>query len=133
MQIRGAHAEQFRDAHAGGVQQLDERAIAEAAGRCHVRLGDERVDFLDREKLRQRRPRARPLQVVGRALLQPAVEHQKAEEATNRGDRPRHRPGRQPARHLLPDERLEGGPVERFRRDSDVSAANAASALRSRW
>ena len=56
----------------GRVQQLDHRAIAQAERRRDVGLRDQRVDLLEREELRQRRPGARRPQIVGRAAARAA-------------------------------------------------------------
>ena len=59
MQIRDPDADELGDAHAGGVEQLEHRAVAQAERRRDVGLRDERVHLLEREERRQRRPRAR--------------------------------------------------------------------------
>ena len=114
MQIGGADADQLRDAHARRVQQFDHGAVAQPARRRDIRCGDERVDLLDGEEPGQRRPGGRPAEIVGRALIQAAIEHEKAVVAPDRGDRSRDGPRREPARHALADERFEGLTVERL-------------------
>ena len=70
MEIDRPDADELGDAHAGRVEQLDHRAVAQAERRRDVRLREQGVDLFEREKVRQRRPRARRLQVVGRAVLE---------------------------------------------------------------
>ena len=84
--------------------------------RRHVGLRDQRVHFLDRQKRRQRGPGARRPQIVGRAVVETAVEHEKAVEAAHRGDRAGDRARRQAAAALFTNERLERLPIQRFDR-----------------
>src|SRR5207248_10180211 len=75
--------------------QLDHRAIAEAERRGDVGLGDQRIDFVDRQESRQRGPGARRAQIVGRVPRQAPIEDEKLVEAADGGDQPRHRPRRE--------------------------------------
>ena len=101
-------------------------------GVVDVRLCDQRVDIVERQALRQRRPGARRTQVVGRILRQAFVDYQETEEAADGGDRARHRPRRQPRGHLLANERLEVPPVECLHRDADAGGELRQARRRSR-
>ncbi len=100
-------ADELRDPHAGGVQQFDQRTIAEASRRAGVGLGQQEVHLGDRQVARQRLPRPRCLQLVRRARRQAAIENEVSIEATIAGDRTRDRPRRAAARHHRPHGRLE--------------------------
>src|SRR5262249_26057552 len=101
------------DAHAGGVEELDHRAVAQPEGRGDVGLGDEPVHFVERETFRQRRPRARRAQIVGRTPPQASREPGETIDPADRGDRPRHGSRREALAHLLADEGFERLPIER--------------------
>ena len=103
----GRSDEQLRDAQAGGVQQLDERAIAQAARRRHVGLCDESIDVLDREVAWQHLPGARRPQIVGGTGRQAAVDDEKAVEAAVAGDGAGHRTRRAALRHQVAHEAFE--------------------------
>ena len=52
VEVRHANRDQPRDPHAGGVEQLDHRAIAKPQRRRQRRGRDQRIDFVEREELR---------------------------------------------------------------------------------
>src|SRR5437773_1277687 len=97
---------------AGG--RLPRRACAEPAGGGDVGLRDQAVHLFERQELGQGGPRARRLEIVGRAALEAPVEHEKTVEAANGGNRSGDRARRQAAGHLSANERLERMTVERF-------------------
>src|SRR5207302_1804651 len=66
VQIGEADANELADTKPRGIEQFDHRAIAQTERRRDVGLGDERLDVGRRQQLRQRRPRARRAQAVGR-------------------------------------------------------------------
>ncbi len=78
---------QFRDAHPGCVQQLDDRAVTKASRRRHVGLCDEAIDVLDGQVSRQDLPRTRWTKILRRVHAQAAVDH--AETDRSPGNRPR--------------------------------------------
>ena len=98
---------------------FDHRAVAQAERRRDVRLGDQRVDLLERQELRQRRPGARRPQIVGRASVEPPIEDQEPVEAAD-VRRPCARPIAATAR--APS---AGGRTPRARRRSSASMAAA--------
>ncbi len=112
MKIGGAHADQFRDAHAGRVEKLDHRAIPLSERRRRIGRRDQLVDFFQGQKLRERWPRTRRTQIVGGTAFEPAVQHEEPVEPANRGDASRHRSWREAAPHLLTHKRLQGGAVQ---------------------
>ena len=116
MEIREPYADELGDAQAGRVQQLDHRAIAQAERRGRVGLIEQPIHFIEREKLGQRRPRARRAQVVGGARADPSIEHEEAIEAADGGDAARNRSRREAAGSLLAHERLERRAIERVER-----------------
>ena len=96
-----------------------------------VRLRDQRVDFLERQELRQRRPGARRAQIVGRVALEVADRAQEPVEAAHRGDR-RAPPSAATARaHLLAHELPRARAIQRLER-SACASAKPASPRRSR-
>ena len=107
---------QLGDAQPGGVQDLDERAIAQAARRRDIGLLDEPVDLFDAEKLRQRRPRARRLEIVGGICAEMLREHGEAVEASYGRDGARDRARRQPFIHQPVDETFEIVAVQALKR-----------------
>ena len=129
VQIGGADADQLGDAHAGRVEQLDHRAIAQAAAASRRRAARSarrlpratgtsaapatRAAAADRRRdCRRRRP----------------IEDQKPVEAADGGDRARDRPRRQPARHLLRGRTPRAPARSSARARVPAPAANAASA-----
>ena len=64
-----------------------QRLVAQAARRRDVRLRQQAIDLVEVEKLRQRRPRARRLQVGGGTLLELSLEREKPIEAAHARDR----------------------------------------------
>jgi hypothetical protein len=83
VQVGAAHADQFRDAHSCGVEQLDHRAIAQTTRRRDIGLSDQRVHFFQGEKFRQRRPRPRRPQILRWTVLQVAVEYEETIETAD--------------------------------------------------
>ena len=114
MEIPCTDVDELGDAKPGCVQQLDHRAIAEAARRRHVGLRDQRVHLVDRQECGQRRPGARRLQIVGRIPLEPLLDDEEFVEAADGRDAPRDRSRRESAVHLLAHERFERSPIERI-------------------
>ena len=105
--VGGADREELGYAHAGGVQQLDERPVADTEGRGDVRLVNQPIDVLQRKELRQRRPGPGRMEVAGRITADLAVAHQESVETADAGDEARDRPWRQAGGHAVADERLE--------------------------
>ena len=101
--------DELRHPHAGRIQQLDERPIAEPARCADVWLLDQPIDVVNREISRQHFPRARRSQVVGRTRLDPSVDDQKAIEPAIARDGSRHRTRRTTRGHHVADEVFEVG------------------------
>ena len=81
VEIAGAQMNQLGDAHPGGVQHFDQRAVPQAARRRDIGLLDEPLDLFDAEKLRQRRPRPRRLKIVGGICVEVLREHDEADKS----------------------------------------------------
>jgi hypothetical protein len=90
IQIARAQLHELGDAQARCVEDLDQRAIAETARRLDVGLPDQAFDFVYGEKLRQRRPRARRLQIVGWIHVEMLRQDGEPEEPPDGGNGPGH-------------------------------------------
>ena len=84
--------DELADAHAGRVEQLEHRLVALGFGGVLARgLLKQRVDLIDRQRVRQRPPDARRGHLLGRVVLDHALRLEVGEEALHRGDFARHR------------------------------------------
>ncbi len=102
MQIARLDRHQLRHPHAARVEHFDQRLVAQAARRRDVGLREQPIDLVEVEKLRQRRPGARRLQVSGRALVELSLEREEPIEAADARHGPRHRTRRQSLSHQAP-------------------------------
>ena len=100
----------------GRIEQLDQRAIAQAARFASCRAPQQAIDFLGRQEFRQRLPGARRPQVGGRVVLPAARDDEEAIEAAKAGHRARHRSRRPALAHQLPHDLLERAAVQRLDR-----------------
>ena len=104
--------DQFRHAQARGIEHLDQRTVAQSARRGGIGGGEQSVDILNRQELRQRLPRPRRLQVVRRVDGAMTGDDEKAIEPAKAGHGARHRGRRAPLPHQLADQGFEAAAVE---------------------
>ncbi len=112
VEIGWANIDELGDPHAGCIQQLDHRAIAQPERGADVGLCDERVDFVEGERSWQRRPRFRCLQLIRRVVRSMAVQREKAVEAADGGNLPRNRSRREAEGALAAHESFERAAVQ---------------------
>ena len=113
MKIVRTHGDQFGHPDSGCIEHFDHGLVAKPAWRRGVRYGEQLVDILQIEELREGRPGPWRLEIVGRARLAFLLERDEPEEPADARDRPRDRPRRQPARHLRTNERFQVPPGHR--------------------
>ncbi len=90
-----AQADQLRDTQAGGVEDFQQRPIAQATRRVHIGLHQQGVHFLRRQTSWQGRPWPGAAQIVGRAGREPMLEDLVAEKPAHAGDHAGHRSWRE--------------------------------------
>ena len=86
VQVRGAQPDQLRDAQAGGVEHLEDGAVAHAQRRAGVRRRQQRLHLGRAQVARQRLERLRRLQVLHRVRVEPALAHCEAVQSPHRVD-----------------------------------------------
>ena len=116
VQVVRAHAHELRHPHAGGVQQLQHRAIPEATRSRDVRLRQQGVHLLDREERGKRGPGPRRPQILGGVANDRAVQQEVAVEAADGGHGSGHGARGEAGRPELAHERFEIGALERLER-----------------
>ena len=106
--------DELRDSQARGVEQLEHRPVAQAPGRGVVGSREERLDFLFRERLRQRQPELRALEIRGRVAAEIEMESRIRVERAQSRKRACGRARREPARaergQIPPEIRPRGRP-----------------------
>ena len=107
MQVGRAHADELGDAHAGGVQHSIIARSRRPSGVETSGCAMQRVDLLERQKLRQRGHARGGRRSSAGLLRQRAVEHEEAVEAADGGDARATERGDRPAARCCADERLE--------------------------
>src|SRR5512145_208301 len=87
VQISWLQADQFRHAHAARVEHLDQRLVPQTPGRGDLGLREQPIHLLEVEEPRERRPRSRSAEILGRTLLIAMLERDEAVKAANARDR----------------------------------------------
>ena len=100
---RAVETDGLAHAEAGAVEQLDERAVAQRARRRAGRGLDQPLDLAGRERLRQRAPAARQLELGGGVVGARAEQHLVPVEGAERRDAARDRRRREPVGAQLRD------------------------------
>ena len=113
MDIGNAQLHELRHPQAGRVEELNERPVTNSSHGRRVRLLNEAVYILDRQKPRQRPPRARRLQIFSRVLLTAVFECHEPVETPDRGDRTTDRPWGQALPRQFLDESIQFVLVQR--------------------
>ena len=111
-----AETDHFRHAQPRRVEQLDQRAVAQAARLRDVRRAKQAIDFICRQEFRQRLPGSRRAHVGGRIVGAMIRDDEKPIEATKAGHGPRDRFWGPPLAHHLPDHVLERAAIQRLDR-----------------